>query len=395
MENTNKKKSKKKSFLSKKVKKCLIIGGISLIVIALVIVIGLYLGNGSVRLWTDKYILGKDILEENLPKIEIEESENISIYAYSNYIATVTNGKLTIYNQSADIVNTIDVVINNPKFFSNGKYLLLADEGGQNLYLIYNNTLEWHKEMEGDISQITVNKNGAVCVVLTGTTYKSIIVMYNINGNEEFKTYLSTTLATDVAISDDNKYLSFIEINTSGAVVESKVKTISIEKAKTEPRESIIYTYTTNSGTLALKIKYKNNKIMTYCDNSIHLFSGGNDEEVLDIDNNTTFADIDLDGNICVIREGNASNFLNTEYELKITNIENKREHTYIVKSAIKNLYCKNDIIAINLGNEVEFVNTSGWLVKKFTSIQNIRDIKLGDNVAAIIYKSKIEVISF
>ena len=117
MENTNKKKKKKRFFISKKVKKILIIGVISLIVIALIVVIGLYLGNGSIRLWMDKYILRKDIGEENLPKIEIEESENISIYAYSNYIATVANGKLTIYNQSADIVNTIDVIINTPKFF--------------------------------------------------------------------------------------------------------------------------------------------------------------------------------------------------------------------------------------------------------------------------------------
>ena len=100
-------------------------------------------------------------------------------------------------------------------------------------------------------------------------------------------------------------------------------------------------------------------------------------------------------GNFCIVKEAKSSTLLNTEYELKLTNIENKKEHSYLVKSAIKNLYCKNDIIAINLGNEVEFVNTSGWLVKKFTSIQNIRDIKLGDNVAAIIYKSKIEVISF
>ena len=394
MENTNKKKKKKRFFISKKVKKNLIIGVISLIVIALIVVIGLYLGNGSIRLWMDKYILRKDIGEENLPKIEIEESENISIYAYSNYIATVANGKLTIYNQSADIVNTIDVIINNPKFFSNGKYLLLADEGGQNLYLIYNDTLEWHKELEGDISQITVNKNGAVCVVLSGTTHKSVIVMYNINGNEEFKTYLSTTIATDVAISDDNKYLSFVEIKTSGTVVESYVKTVSVEKAKSVPGEAIIHTYTTNSDTLIVKIKYKDNKIVTYCDDGIYVYQAENEEEILKIENNINFADINLNGSVCTVGESSSSSLLNTEYEIKIKNVENKKDHTYLVKSAIKNLYCNNDIIAINLGNEVEFINTSGWLVKKFTSIQNIRDIKLGESVAAIIYKNKIEIIA-
>ena len=391
----NKKQKKKRFFLSKKLKKNLIIALASLILISLIVVIGLYLGNGSVRLWMDKYILRKDIGEENLPKIEIEEGKNLSIYAYSDYVAIASSEKLTIYNKWAGVVNTIDVVVNTPKFYSNGKYLLLADEGGQNLYLIYNDSLEWHKELEGDISQITVNKNGAVSVVLSGTTHKSVIVTYNINGNEEFKTYLSTTIATDVAISNDNKYLSFVEVKTSGTVVESLVKTISIEKAKSTPAEAIINTYTTNSDTLILKIKYKDDKIIAYCDDGIYVFKSGNEEEILKIENNISFADINLDGNVCIVGESKSSNILNSEYELRIRNVDSKKEHTYIVKSAIKSLYCNNDIIAINLGNEVEFINTSGWLVKKFTSIQNIKEMRLGESVAAIIYKDKIEIIDF
>ena len=374
-------------------KKVIIMIILSIIVIAVIVAIGLYLGNSSIRLWVDKNILKKDIGEENLPFIAIEESDNIKAFAYSNYIATVGDGALTIYNSDANVVTTINVSITNPKFSANGRYLLLADENGENLYLIYNDSLQWHKELEGNISQITVNQNGAVCVVLTGTTYKSIMVMYNINGNEEFRTYLSNSTATDVAISDDNKYLSFVEIKTTGTVIESLVKTISIEKAKNVPRESIVYTYTTNSNTLILNIKYKNNKIVTFCDNSIHIFSEGNDEELLKIDNKINFADINLNGYICSINESK-SGLINSEYELKIRNIENKKENIHNINSTVKNLYCNNDIIAVSLGNEVEFVNTNGWLVKKFTSIQNIKDITIGDNVAGIIYKDKIEVLS-
>ena len=62
-------------------------------------------------------------------------------YAYSNHIAIVGNNKLTIYNSSANVENTIDVVVNTPKFYSNGNYLLLADENGQNLYCSKRDTL--------------------------------------------------------------------------------------------------------------------------------------------------------------------------------------------------------------------------------------------------------------
>ncbi len=392
--NSNVPHKKRRKLIGKKAKKIIVTIFIAILVIAIIVIIGLYLGNNSVRLWMDKYILGKDVGEENLPKIDIEQSENISVYAYGGYVATLGNGKLTIYNNSANVVNTIDVVVNSPKFCSYGKYLLIADQEGQNLYLIYNDSLQWHKEMEGDISQIYVNKNGAVCAVLSGTTYKSIIVMFNINGNEEFRTFLSTTTATDVTISDDNKYLSYVEIKTAGTTIESLVKTISIEKAKNVPSEAIIYTYTTSPNSLLLKIKYKNDKVVAYCDEGIHIYQQGNDEEILKFDNKVNFADINLNGHFCLVRESDANSLLNTEYELKIQNVDSKKEHTHLIKSAIKNIYCKDDIIAINLGNEVEFVNTNGWLTKKFTSLQNIRDIKLGDEVAAIIYKSKIEILS-
>ncbi len=383
----------KKNTKNKKIKKIILIVFLAIVLLAVIVVVGLYLGNSTIRLWMDKYILKRDIGEENLPFIEIEESDNVSAFAYSEYVATISNSTLTLYNSDANVVTTIDVTVTNPKFCANGRYLLVADEGGEDLYLIYNNSMQWHKQLEGNITQITVNQNGAVGVVITGTTHKSVIIEYNINGNEEFRTYLSTSTATDVAISEDNKYLSFVEIKTTGTVIESLVKTISIEKAKTTPNESMIYTYTTNSNTLILKIKYNDNKIVTYCDDGIHIFSNGNDEEILEIDNKINFADINLNGHICYISE-NKSGILNSEYELKIKNIENKKDNIHAISSGVKNLYCNNDIIAVSLGNEVEFVKTNGWLAKKFTSIQNIKDITIGDSVAGIIYKNKIEIIS-
>ena len=307
-----------KKDIKKAVKKGFIIGFIIIIVLALIVITGLYLGNGYVRLWMNKYIFKKDIGEEDLPVIEIENSDSVSVYAYSNYVTTLSDNTLTIYNSSANVVTTINVTITSPKYYSNGKYLLLADGNGSDLYLIYNDSLQWHKQMDGNISQITVNKNGAVGVVLSGTTHKSVIVTYNINGNEEFRTYLSTTTATDLVISEDNKYLSFVEIKTSGTVVESVVKTVSVEKAKSVPNEAIVYTYTTNSNTLILKIRYKNNKIVAYCDTGIHIFSKGNDEEILTIDNKMNFADINLNGYICSIRESDSSSLLNSEYVLNI-----------------------------------------------------------------------------
>ena len=125
--------NKKGTVMKKKI--VLIIGII--LAIAVITVISLYIANEDVRDWMDEYIFRKNIVNENLPTISIE-NENASIYAYDNHIVVLQNNELTIYNSSGKEETTMNVQVNNPIFESSGKYLLLADKGSQNVYLIYN-----------------------------------------------------------------------------------------------------------------------------------------------------------------------------------------------------------------------------------------------------------------
>lgn len=372
-------------------KKILIIIGI-ILTIAIIVIISLYIANSNVRDWMDKYILGKDIIEENLPTILLD-NENASVYAYDNHIVVLSDNKLTMYDSKGKKETIINVNITIPIFESNGKYLLVADNNGKNIYLIYNDTLQWQKEMEGNISKIAINKDGAVGVVLTGTTHKSVIVMYGITGDEEFKIYLSSTIAMDISISEDSKYLSYAEINTSGTIISSVIKTVSVDKAKTTPTEAIIYNYEQEKNSLVVNIEYNKNNLICQYDNSVYLLKDGNSEKIIDINNKIIFLDINLNGYISYIEE-TSSGILNNQYELKIMNADNKKENIYLLDSMPKSLYCSDNIIGINKGNEIEFVNHSGWLLKKFTSRQSFKGVALGDNIVGIVYKDRIEIIN-
>ena len=372
-------------------KKIWIIVG-SFLIISIIIVISLYIANEPVRDWMDRYIFRKNVIEENLATIQLEK-ENSKVYAYDNYIVVLQDNNLKIYNSSGKEETTINVSITTPLFASCDKYLLVADKNNKNVYLIYNTSLQWQKTMEGNISKITVNKNGAVGIVITGTTYKSVIVMYGITGNEEFKTYLSSTIAVDVTISEDSKYLSFAEINTSGTIIDSQIKTISVDKAKNSPSEAIVYTYKEEENNLIINIEYDKDILTCQYDNSIYKFKEGNIEKILEVTDRTLFVDINLQEYICIIQE-NSTGILNSEFEVKTINPINKKEHTYLLESMPKSLYCNNNIIAVNMGNEIEFINHSGWLIKSFTSKQSFREVVLGNNIAGVIYKDRIEIIN-
>ena len=60
---------------------------------------------------------------------------------------------------------------------------------------------------------------------------------------------------------------------------------------------------------------------------------------------------------------------------------------------AVKDIYASDNIIAINIGTEIFFVDTNGWLKKKYTANQEITNVKLSDSLAAIIYKDKVIIV--
>ena len=75
-------------------------------------------------------------------------------------------------------------------------------------------------------------------------------------------------------------------------------------------------------------------------------------------------------------------------------NITNQKETTYTMEGIAKSVASHDNIIAVNLGSEVHFINTNGWLVKRYISSQEVRNIVICDGLAGIIYRDKIELVN-
>ena len=77
---------------------------------------------------------------------------------------------------------------------------------------------------------------------------------------------------------------------------------------------------------------------------------------------------------------------------MKITDLKGN-EHVYVIEGTTKDMKTSNKIIALNLGKQVNFIDTKGWLKKKFVSEREIKDVIFSDKIAAIIFNNKICVI--
>ena len=378
-------------------KKLIITISIGIFLLIVLITMLLYNANSDVRAFLDQYLFRKNITQEKLDSIILNYDSNISVFAYNKYICVLAENKLIEYNNSGNKVKEIELEISNPVYDVNNKYLAISEKNGSKINLISGTELMWTKEIDGKISRINVNDSGYVGIIITGTSYKSVISVYDNEGNELFKTFRSTTTVVDVDLSDNNQYMAFAEVNTSGTTVQSEIQIVSIENAKKNPSEAIIYTNEEENNKLILNIEYQgNNKIICMYDDEIKVIEDQNSSSLLTLDENgknINFANINLDK--CIYRTiEEAEGIFNTNTILEVKNVENGKNIIYTAKGAVKYVYSYYDTVAINLGQEIEFVNTVGWLRKRYYSQQEIQNVVIGNGLAGIVYKDRIDIIN-
>lgn len=379
--------------LNKQAKKKLIITGITVLLVIIIICIAFYIGNSSFRTFFDRHILRKEIVSNNVASIDISTLENPSIYAYSKYITILNKNTLTTYSSSGLKEYEHEISVSDAIYSSNNRFLAVAQKNGQNLYVISEANLLWQAEVEGEIQKIDINKNGYVSVIISGSTYKTIIATYSPAGKELFKTYLSSTIAIDTSISNDNKYLGIAEINTSGTLIQSNIKIVSIEKAQNDPTNSVIYTHNAESNKLITDIQYENqNKLAIQYDDGISILHEEKESPIVSFkDNKTTFASIDLN-NYSAYTNEKSTGLFSSKTQVVLKNNITEKENIYTADGTAKDIKTHAGNIALNLGSQVDFINTNGWLVKKYVSEREIKDIVIAESIAGIVYKDKVEI---
>ena len=376
-------------------KKIIISVTIAILVVAVIVLVALYITNKTFRNWVDIQVFRKEISQEKVATIDLDEEQTANVYAFNKYIGILNKNKLSIYGSTGQEEVVLDVQITNPTFFSANRFLIIGEQKGQKLYLLEDKEIKWENKLEGNISQVYVNKNGYVAVIASETSYKSVVKIFDPDGNALFKKYLSSTMAIDVSISNDNKYLAIAEVDTSGTIIQSNVRVISIEKTKTDPENSEVNNYKSEQNKLIVSIKYqdKDNIICMYTD-TINIIENGQETVLFENkDKKITAQSINLDNHFTTIQE-ESSGIFSANSVVNIVNVDTKNTKNYTIETAVKEIYTKGDMIALNLGTEVEFINTSGWLVKRYVASQEVTNVTVSNSIAGIIYRDKVEIIS-
>ena len=383
---------KEEKYSKKSISKLLII---IFVAFAIVIISARYVTDEDFRVYVNTKILKKEVSEATLNTIELDSDTNPSVYAYDKYITIFRKNKLIEYNSEGNVDAELDVNVSVPLVSTNGKYMAIAEKDGTSLYLVSGTNILWSTEIEGSISNIKVNKNGYVSIVIKNTTYKSVVAFFDLSGTELFRTYVSKNYVVCTDISPNSKYLAIGEVDYSGTIVKSSVRILSVENAQKDPENSFIYTYESENDEIITNLNYQTNDYVVCMFNSyIQKVTLNSNERLYDIISDDLFIDINLTDSLAVV-DKQSSGLFSYEYEINIINSVNKTASLYILDSDLpRTINVSGNNIALNLGNEVQIIGKNGWLLKKYVSSKQITGLVIGDSIAGILYKNKIEIIN-
>lgn len=388
-------KSKDSDLQVKKVnkKRIVLIVIICIIVVTSISLLIIYSKNEAFRNFWDYTVLRKEVISADVKSLILEKDGLRYVSTCDRNLVILEKNVLKYYNQDGNVEGEIQLNIATPLYSNNNKYLTVAEKNGKKVYLINDKNIVWQKDLDGTISQVYVNKNGYVGVIMSATGYKTVIVLYTPSGEELFRTNLPTTYCSDIEISNDNKYMAIAELDSSGTMIETSIRIISIEDAKTKPQEAFIATYDQNSPNMILNLKYTdNNRLISMYDNAIS-FPGKNIEEILSISSDVIFADIESANRVVSIEKQKAG-ILSSNYILKIYDTVYDKTLEYNLEDMPKDLYVKDNIIAVSYGTDVEIISaSSGWLIKKYVSRQDIKNVLIANGFVAIEYSDEIKLI--
>lgn len=376
--------------------KLIITGFIALLIMTLIILILVYYNNIDFRTWCDENLIKKEVLEEDVKKIEISKNDNVQVYAYDKYICILQKKKIEFYNRVGTMVGEIDIDIVNAEFASAGRYLAICEKNGQKFYLISGKEKLFEKEIEGNISEITVSRNGYISVRFSNSSYKSIIEVFNKNGEEIFRTNLVTARVVKTSISQDSKYLAIAEVDITGIIIKSSIQIVSIELAQTNPEEAMIYKYEAPTNKLIMNIKYQENqRLLCMYNDSIDLLYNQENSELVKFENKKlSFATVALNNRIIFLEENTIEKY-KTKTTVNIINPVNNKKRQYITENIAQRVITASNKIAINFGTELHIIDNNGILIKKYKSDVEINNVVMTDNLVAIIYSDRIAIVNF
>ncbi len=147
-------------------------------------------------------------------------------------LALINSGGVTLYDRRGSAVMTDTYNMSKPTAVCGDKYLAIYDLGGHNVRVYNSFSLLFEESFRYPVQAVSVNSDGAFCVVTAEKNYRSAVFVYDRNFEEIYRWLSSEKLALGAFLSDRNE-LTVSTIHTKDGELVCELIELKVGQEKT------------------------------------------------------------------------------------------------------------------------------------------------------------------
>ena len=183
--------------------------------------------------WIIVFVLsfGTDMRNVN---VEFESGSVYSATPAGDKAAMYNNRGVKLINSRGKVTETISEAMSQPLVEAEGDYMLLADLSGNHFAAGYKNGKQICKyNIERDIISAKITSDGYAAIASDTDGYKGRVTVYNNRGSELYSWNSGSGYISDIAITDNGRYLAVAQLLTSSGAADTKIQIIDTRRGET------------------------------------------------------------------------------------------------------------------------------------------------------------------
>ena len=322
-----------------------------------------------------------------LSKIKYDSIDHPDFIIQNQTIIKYTKDYIKGIGKNGDELWTVQLNTTNPLVKASDGGILVADIEGKDIYVIKNKEIKWSKKLDDNIINADINDKGYVTVVHEAKGYRNAVTEFNSNGEKYFSRFINETNVLSARASSSGDKVLITSVDTNGVTADTNIEftdKLGNPLSKVVKKDSILpyVNFLGDDYVLAAG----NSSLTLYDDNYKEKWN-------IDFKNSEVFSAIIVAGKYAAAAVGGEGQNGSDTISIKILDTDGKSEGEYKVNSEVKGIYSYGKTIGVNTGRQVLFINTSGELLKKFDSQNDITKVCFFDSSEAmIVSKADIEI---
>ena len=285
-------------------------------------------------------------------EVSLDAGENYKHVVTDQYIYFVNVDKVTVCDSSGKQKAEIAIVTSEPVVKSNGKYVIVGDVGGNNVYLLNGTDLKNTIVTKGALVDVSVNASGYCVLVTQGDMHKRDVTVYNTKGEEQFVWNSGSLFVLSASVADNNKNIIISTLDTQ----EGKMK-------------SVLSFYNISAADPIATEEYENELIAAVEIRGTYVFCVGDSKACVYRVSGEKTAEIPYNGKTLITYKTSNANIVmafsesaltGKRYDIESYNTAGKQIGTYELDYKIDYIDFAQDTIAISRGRLINTVDLSG-----------------------------------